>query len=582
MKNRKIAAVLSVLLSVCVAAGCGKVIEKVDPNKKLILFSIYDGGYGMDWIADMMEEYNKTSTEYVFSYEGGSKKSPGDAMNEIESGTRYDAYFTADAAVQRGIYNDLFEDLTDVYSRKVDGEDGPTIAEKLLNADALLSSYSKNGEGAYIIPLAAPVFGGLIYDHSYFVQEGFADKAPVSEKAAVEAQGITVNQSGDSLLFASSQGPVNYKEGDVILTAGKDGKYGTYDDGQATTLAGFDALLAKIKSKGVKSFCYSGLYNGANERFVMDYIVQTAGIDTFAALLKFDSGDKKIRLRDGSESAVTLDNAHQVIKQSDALYKALSFVKERFYDSDNLHPGTGGSTSHLDAQNSYLMGFLNIPGNPRSAFLVDGSWWENEARRTMSDIAAEGNPDKEYGKVDYRYYLLPDFEGQKGFDGQSGKGTPMEFNLGDGFYVPKSANSAKIAAIKDFLAFTLKEENLRLFTRLTGVMRPYKYALTTEDRQGMSKFALNVYEMMSDTQNIQIFSQSDYVNMTPMRLASSLSLIGYSFPVFVDGREFTQSVQPLRENFTVDQIMNGLLNYSDADWANAVAKVKQNGFYQAD
>ena len=51
---------------------------------------------------------------------------------------------------------------------------------------------------------------------------------------------------------------------------------------------------------------------------------------------------------------------------------------------------------------------------------------------------------------------------------------------------------------KLFLQFMHTEENLRLFTKETGVFKPFNYSLTTDDYNAMTPYARSCWDCYSD------------------------------------------------------------------------------------
>ena len=105
------------------------------------------------------------------------------------------------------------------------------------------------------------------------------------------------------------------------------------------------------------------------------------------------------------------------INELEAVYQSLKFMNSYFNNSGTsskyLHSLVKDkSKNHLDAQNTFLLGYRNNAGNKLSAMLVDGMWWENEAKEFFNALGAQ-DASRGFGQREYRIMLLPDFEGQK-------------------------------------------------------------------------------------------------------------------------------------------------------------------------
>ena len=155
-------------------------------------------------------------------------------------------------------------------------------------------------------------------------------------------------------------------------------------------------------------------------------------------------------------------------------------------------------------------------------------------------------------------------------------------------FVTKQSDSEKLAAIKDFIAFTLKEENLRKYTVETGVIRPYVYNLTDEDRQNMTPFANNNWDMYKDSENIALVA-STLIKTQPVSYATS----GFSvMPIKANGLNYVACVQALNAisvptgvsnvaEYKINTLTNNIASaYSAEQWADFIRMAKENGFYK--
>lgn len=586
MKRKAFVFVLAALLISCTFAGCGKYVPGgiegdkdggvvLDPNKTTLSVQVYNGGTGTKWIANMANAWNPTNAKYQIQV-SGKKDFASDVETALKGGpTMYSAYFTPDPGFQMGIMSDMFEDLSDIANARPDGEGGLTVREKLL--DPLWEpAASKNGQGIYMLPYADS-YVGMVYDHRMFTENGWTSTAPVSAQAAVTAQGIVSTASNSKLIFQSASGRTNYKAGDVILTAGKDGKYGTYDDGQPQTETEFTAMIQAIMPVA-KPFIYTGGHLDYVEPILRAAFAQIAGIPASDTFYTYDSKGVNFALRGAAAEPITVDNGYKVFGAA-GLYTGLEFINTYFNESTLLHPACLGLASHTDTQKNYILGYRNINTNPLSAILIEGNWWENEARGSFEGLGE----DRAYGKRDYRFMLLPDFAGQKGIDG-TGHGSVFSVQDNGAFVVPKTEDKEKLAAIKEFLTFTLSEENLRKFTVETGVIRPYQYSLTDEDRAAMTRFAVTAYDVYRDAENIKIIRPFLLKAATPLNY-NAVTKSGSDFPVRFGGMEYARILLALRQmnyaSASLEDVFNGMKGfYSVSQWGQFVDAARNAGYYK--
>ena len=587
--KKMFASILTCIMAVITAVSFSacRVVEEFDPNKTQIIVKCFPGGNGLDWLNAIIADFNAANDKYEI-ISRPQKMSASEVVSEVKANNATaDIYIMSDIQYQEGIYRDLFEDLSDVLKMKPDGESGKTIEEKMRNAEQFKVMASKYGEGCYLIPHTESVIG-FVYDHDRFVENGWLQFADDSDKSELDAQGITYTENTEYgtkyLIFSSSENDTNYDPGDKILKAGKDGKFGTYDDGQPQTEEEFDLMLLDITmgNQKAKTVMYNGVYDNYLNRGAISIMGQYMGIDSVEDYFTFDTGENTMEMHDGTSKSISVENGYEVFK-SEGVYQGLRFLNKYFNDSVNVHTSSFKTTSfsHTDAQNDYLLSWNEDEGYP--AMLFEGVWWENEARVMISQIA-EMYPERAYGKVDYRYMLYPKIEGQKGIDGE-GNGTVMATQDTSAFVVVKSDNAEKVQKMKEFIAMSASDEHLREFTRLTGVQKAYNYELTEEDKAEMSLFALNAWELTHDTENIYMLNYEILQKAQPVFFAGGMANV--EIPIYDSGIYNVNIIRALRNKKDVENMMTmtdassgrPIVGYSASEWARFLETAKAQGFY---
>lgn len=503
-----IVAIVVTLAMSCSFFACGKVSGTiVDANKTQIYMRVYNGGSGTDWIKNLADKWNATNNKYQVVINGNDKFNAENAIADIQSGlssTSNTVYFTVTPGFTSAIESNLLEDMSDVLEMKVDGNE-KTIGDKLGCTDYFKQNWLRmeskiDGTGCYALPYACS-YSGFVYDHEMFLKYNWLYYADESVQAAAQADGISTKKEGSYLIVTNDTD--YYNVGDKLLRAGKDGKYGTYDDGQPISENEWWDMIERIVLEGKKAFLWTGQHDEYMEPLFYSALAQIGGLTKdFEALMGRNSNGQKVKLNDGSETVIDYDNGYLADKLQ-SLTDALEFMEKIICTSDYVNPKSYSSqTTHTDAQNAFLLGYLNESANPETAMLAEGTWWENEARPFFTALENEGETDRGYGKRDYRYMLLPDIEGQtnkKSCFTTVDVGAMIMAKLSD-----SEADKAKTKATKEFIAYTLSDENLRYFTKLTGINRAYKYSLSSEDRKEMTRFACTSYDIFHDTENIDI------------------------------------------------------------------------------
>ncbi len=586
---KKTVTALLALLMAFTAFGCdpvrkpgdGDITQEIDRNKEQIYVSVYDGGTGTKWIKEIAEEFNSTEEKYqVYILEG--KSSASEIIDAVKAGSNSEScYFSVDTAFQELIYTDKLVDLTPVLNKTV-GSETRTVGEKLKDKDGWLELASKNGQGCYLLPYSDSV-GGLVFDFKDFVNNNwlyYADGNDASVTDALTDQGITFQNRDGRLIYTGGGNGVYYKSGDRILTAGKDGKFGTYDDGQPQTVAEWNEMLGKIKSVGSYPFIWPGEFLNYTGMVQNAVFAQLAGLEAFENYFAFDSNGKPVEMQDGTQKVITPENGYEYFGMKE-IRQTVDFM-ETYFTSDNAHPSTKGNTSHFDAQKNYLYAPASEGSIAVAAMLCEGIWWENEAKGSSFAQVEKMDSSRGYGMRDYRFMLLPKLDGQKGIDG-NGNGSVIAGQDTGSFFVVKENNTEKTEVLLDFLALTLSDSCLEKFTAETGVVRAYDYTVSEENLKKMTPFSRNVWSIYSDSENMAIVRPFQERMKAPVVFATEISLEGVVFPFNDSGKIMgsdTVVVSYLSKNKTASEIFDMTKNaFSKSDWDKFMARAKEQGFY---
>lgn len=551
------------------AIGCGGKTSgpPKDPNKQQIYIYAVDNGIGCNWIDELCEQFNALpgNEDYqVYPLSGGMDLNTG-LYNGIKAKTTdVNIYFGSQSTITNLINSGYAINISDVYEMQVDG-DGRTIAQKTYNFDLYKTAFSDlRGKGIYGVPYAIGA-GGLLYDYDYFVEKGFLDLAKVSEKDAINEQNsgevVEVSSNGRNLVCKVAFG--NYEVGDKICTAGRDGRYGTYDDGQVQTYEEYKSLIGEIASTSegsagnVAPYIYTTNYVEAYTPVTYNAILaQNMGYENYINFMKL-KGD--IVGADGVVQATLTPETGYLAYETDvvknAYNAAFGFYYEQImgfvgeidgvnYTRDQILHKASYNTSgliHTEAQSQFITGPVSTVQD--AAFLVEGCWYEKESKAYFNGLADYSTPDdpRGYGVRDYRYYLYPTMKGQVGDANKSvlacqddGCGVLCN-NIPE--KLKKGTADEFIQKAKEFLAFTLKNESLEHYTKVEFLPRPFDYQISDETYAGMTKFQQNFFDMTRDTEHLTIVYPT---------IASMQSIVR-SF----GGLQITQTVDVEKSNGTI-------------------------------
>ncbi len=556
---KKIRKFFSCLLALGLMASftaCGPKIDgDFDDKANNIYIQVYTGGVGSDWLNDVVDEFNKkydskvSSEKWVMNILTTNNKDDGaNFYDAFKSGTSAaDIYFTANPTMwPEMISNDYLLDLSDVYASKPDGESGKTVSQKLANANANYNKlYTNDGKasGIYGLPYAE-LFAGMVVNKEVFVKNGWFTAADVSEKEAIEqALGCTLKtatyQMRNVLVRSDVSGAPKYS--DIILTAGKDGKYGTVDDGQPVNMNEWNDMMDAISNANYKAFLWAGKYPEYTNSVLSGIFGQYMGEDNMQKWLLFGDEEWSFTDESGNEITVNTKNRAGSFKVPE-LKKALEFFSSQVVKNAYSKSITGNDT-HTDTQGCFVYG-ENSSSMEKAAILCDGTWWENEARAKLNAIGG-------YNKNEYTFLFAPAFEGQK----MAATDSYMPITEAGSVFARNTKDEAKAAKIKEFLSMTCSDKYLRHFTLSNGCIRPFEYSLSEEELSNLTPFGRNCWEIYH-SDNIHIVNTALLLNVG--KSSVSLNTEYYSY---IDRNIYAAPVSALIKNISASKIFNGIYEY---------------------
>lgn len=515
--KRAIALLLCVVTFAMCAVSCA---GRNDDYANVTVISTYnfDGGVGSEWLraaADAFEEYAKDK-----EYETGKKgvKIKIDAAMNLNASTMatsgYNIYLDeVQTNVRRFATQGLLVDITDVVTGDLGeyDESGKTIESKI---DETFRSTLKGTDGKYYGLPYYETYSGLTYDIETFEKYNLYIAAPDQNTNRV------INKYGKAVKFIVNK---NMKK-----SCGNDGIYGTEDDGLPTSMIELLSLCEMMKNGGsnISPFQIIGMPSGRN---YSSYLVNAlwaslAGYDDMRTAYTFDNENLEVVVNESgnfssasdftSENlftsidyikkpktetiSVTQDNGYRVYDMVERYY-AMAFLeiveKENWFSDDAYND----NVSHTGAQNLFIFSHEN---SKPMGMLIEGSYWYQESERTGSfdDYAKVSNgAERKLGWMSLPTSLYDSVE-----EGQGRKVTYSEISHS---YVTLNAasvknNSGLEQACKDFLKFMYTDNQLRSFTKITGIPKgAMNYTMRDEDFAEMSDFQKSIWEVR-DSSNV--------------------------------------------------------------------------------
>lgn len=520
---------LSLVVSGC-KFGRGP-IDDIDPSKTQLYVGNYDGGLGDEWlraVADRYEEENEDIQIFIVN-----EKDLFSDSNLLTNMPNYsnDIYFINAITYKNFVAQERLADITDVVNSKADGEE-LTIKEKM--NDTLAAYYETEDNKFYAVPFFDSIFG-TVYDVDLFESEGFY-----------------YNTNGNLIAFDSSN---------KTLSPGPNGISGDYDDGLPRTFTEWKNLVTELSYSGITPYIWTGQYEYYRQRYITGIWADYEGKENFD--LNFKLNGEYTFKGDTTPTVISIENAYLLQKQYGKEY-ALNYVdytiKNRLYSNTSFNT----TNTHTMAQQEYL---LSAVSNKRIAMILEGGWWENEARAFFN--AMEKKYGEEYGFGQRRFGFMPT---PKADDGTSALETTLISSTGNSV-VCINAKTTVLDIAKDFLKFAHSEESLRTFTKYTGSVRPYKYDLIEEDFEVMTHYAKNMYQIYSDDKTqisyITLYYHNAFIEEanffgTGWLWRSTINKLIYNEPFY----EFSQD-----STLTAKIYAKGLeTTYSKANWDNRLSK----------
>ena len=576
MKAIKPICLFCLIGSALTLCGCNNPSTVIDTSKTQIYLHRFAGGFGEAYLNRMIEEWNAKNDKYQIVATAANLDSDADDLTALQTGTNIDIFWSSFCRYETGWYHEpnYFEDLSEILDSKPDGENGLTVREKIIDKNAWLGdATARHGEGCYMLPNTSTIMG-FLFDYDAFMENGWLEYAPVSEKAKVEADGIICHEEDGKLIFDSStRENCFYQKGDIITIASHDGIYGTYDDGQPVTMDDFRSMLTLIDASGYTPIGYSGKDEGYIGVMGEMYFAQTIGLDTLHSYLTFNSNGQNMTFVDASgtetQAPLTIQNGYQAFSLK-GYNETVDYAENIFFGNYTSDYCRTGSTTVDDLQQKFVMNDAITDKKTKFAMLVEGNWFESEARSAIENVARH-NPAHGYGKQRYRLMLTPTDEHTT-----SEKSVVSAIETG-GLLVKKQSDPDKKAAIFDFIKSTLTNDNLAKTCVESGLIRPYSFTLTSDQLAAQTPFQRYCYTLVHDHEHVETITPRLERLSAPITFASSsLNLSN----VMLFGRNRNSLLSAMRVESAEELKANTKSMYTAEQWANGIAECQRQGFYQ--
>lgn len=477
--NGRIAALAMASLTVCTTAACGQVVvNPADKTKTQVQISAYEAGYGTDWLENFADEFEKRYAETSFE--------EGKVGVQVSVNWNQDSYETVISKIpisNNAIYlnevnynsiasSGLALDLTDYIRQPLtEFNDTETIEDKI---DTQLQEYYKSYDGRYYAMPSYEIYDDVLqYDIDLFEDPAYGGFY------IAEGGGYTTGLEGAK---AKSKGPDNVA--------------GTYDDGLPATYDEFFALMDHMVSRNVTPFIWTGLYKYA-DRLVKGLWVNHEGEEMRLHFTFDGTATDLINVENGvvtklAATEITNGNGYMLQKQ-EGMYRALEFAR-KLVDNPSYYyvESFSKSLSHVGAQERYLYSRFDTSSQP-IAFLVDGNYWECEARGIFNSIDKEYSENDEYSFENRRYGIMPMPWYSEEVAAKNDYKQTVLSHVAHMFVKKDLSEGVKAAAIK-FVQFISNRDKLAEFLEFQHYAFGLKLELEDSEKADLSAYALTTYE----------------------------------------------------------------------------------------
>lgn len=566
--KKKVSLLMATLMvgSTLMATGCfGETSEVViDKTKTQLFIANLDVGIGRSWVDALSKKFEDAFKTY--SFEDGKvgvqiipdhdTRFSGEFAEQCNTDMNY-IYFTE--SVDYAMHSKYMEDITDVMEQGAitgvdeNGEltrESTPISQKI---DPFFYDYLNRGTDAEPSYRAMPYYLGmrvvnydmdLWSDNQLYLAKKLAPseivvqellKEEPNEAAAIASYNAEIaklqkGEKSNYWRFVNKDGKykVGNQEVELGLSAGPDGKYGTFDDGLPATYDEFYLLCEKMVGAGITPFIWTGASPNYAENLTRSLFQNDAGVDalktfyslegTVDNLVKLDSNGKVV-MKDGKPELESYtftggqDDGYNIFRM-DSLYNALQFVNKVIDNRTWTDTACFDRTSMVQAQAKYLTQGHTGDGKP-IAMILEGSWWQQEATPTFTVME---KVDKKYAKQNRNFSVmsLPNSSIERTIERIKNDEKMTFVTANDSFmYIngKLEEGTPELAVTKAFLSFISNDDCILTFMELTNMLRPLtpNYEEVDEERYNdLSAYTKRLVEIQKNANVVYPYSKSKF------------------------------------------------------------------------
>lgn len=180
------------------------------------------------------------------------------------------------------------------------------------------------------------------------------------------------------------------------------------------------------------------------------------------------------------DTQITFENGYELQQQAGRYY-TLKFVENVLSKKDNFKI----IDTHINAQKSFVRG--GIANDQPIAMILEGSWWENEAKDAFNDLA-------DNGLERHNYAVMPKPHATEEKIGQKAAWLSQSGSYG---FVASASDNKPLAL--EFLRFLHTNDELSHFTAEVNITRTLSYTVTAEDQSKMTTYGKSLLTLKKES-----------------------------------------------------------------------------------
>ncbi len=575
------ACALSLGLAASTIVGCGPRVsddEKIDTSKTQLYVYNFGGGYGSAWLDSVKARFEADYADYKLNGKTGvevkvrSQKKVIEPTDNLKSMDQ-EIFFTEstnyismqNSGQMLDITDMLKEDLTEKY-----GESG-SILDKFYDEQ---KDYYNVNEKYYAVPHYFTPFGisynKEVFEEGYYIAAAMQNKETQATSTYDATLIETEYNAGKTSYMTNSIEFCKPNAGRTNLSAGPDGKTGTFDDGLPATYAEFYLLCDKLSGttyaihwagapfKEYFPMLLSALAANNEGKEQMNLNFDYRGEKQATTLIKnFDANGNPV-LEDAT--TITSANGYELARQAGKYY-AVDFLNtivanKSWYKQDSGMLFDAGH-AHTTAQREFITAGKTTA--KKMAMFIDGSWWESEATDTFKELATEKDPNLAKDKRSFGYLPLPHPTAN-----HIGKSTLYDMYSAIGF-IKSSIAEDKIPLAKAFLQYCNTNVSLQEYSQVTSTLKALKYEITGTYYDNMTEYGKSLYQLKNASDIVFPISSDSFFLSNEVKFKYDVMFSGKK----TDGGNLTSPAQLYPNNaVTAQEYYEYMKRYLQNTWSN--------------